>query len=76
MKLKIEVTKEKNVLLKIVNENEKTRERVTNTWNVMKKENKEENEFIAKYRKNISIVKEEGRRKPKNEALKKSRKKR
>lgn len=68
--------KEKNVLLKIVNENDKTRERVTNTWNVMKKENKEENEFIAKYRKNISIVKEEGRRKPKNEALKKSRKKR
>lgn len=68
--------KEKNVLLKIVNENDKTRERVTNTWNVMKKENKEENEFIAKSRKNISIVKEEGRRKPKNEALKKSRKKR
>lgn len=42
----------------------------------MKKENKEENEFIARYRKNISIVKEEGRKKPKNEALKKSRKKR
>ena len=34
---KNEKAKEKNLLFKIVNENKKIRERVANTWNVLKK---------------------------------------
>ena len=33
------------------------------------KRKKKENESIAKYKKNVTIVKKEGRRKPKNETL-------
>lgn len=45
------MTKDKNVLLKIMNENKKIRERVKNIKNAIRKGEKEQNELIAKYQK-------------------------
>ena len=63
---KHEITKEMNVNLKIINENKKIREIVTNIQNAIEKDKKEQNEFIAKYQK-LLIVKWQSR--IKNESL-------
>ena len=63
---KHEITKEMNVNLKIINENKKIREIVTNIQNAIEKDKKEQNEFIAKYQK-LLIVKWQSRKK--NESL-------
>ena len=63
---KNEKAREKNLLLKIVNKNKKIRERVANTRNAIKIKR---SWIYHISKKNVSVVKKEGRRKPNNETL-------